>query len=103
MSTAELQYHIKLKKGDVGRYVLLPGDPGRVPVIASYLTDARKIAENREHQTYTGTLEGVPVSVTSMFLNLPADTVVEPAPAPAPDVPLVPEVGPPPIIGGASQ
>ena len=78
MSTAELQYHIKLKKGDVGRYVLLPGDPGRVPVIASYLTDARKIAENREHQTYTGTLEGVPVSVTSTGIGGPSSATMRP-------------------------
>ena len=32
---AEMQYHVHLKPGDVGRYVLLPGDPGRVPLIAS--------------------------------------------------------------------
>jgi uridine phosphorylase len=75
MSTTELQYHIKLKKGDVGRYVLLPGDPGRVPLIASYLTDARKIAENREHQTFTGTLDGVPVSVTSTGIGGPSTAI----------------------------
>ena len=75
MSTTELQYHIKLKNGDVGRYVLLPGDPGRVPLIASYLTDARKIAENREHQTYTGLLDGVPVSVTSTGIGGPSTAI----------------------------
>jgi uridine phosphorylase len=75
MSITELQYHIKLRKGDVGRYVLLPGDPGRVPLIASYLTDARKIAENREHQTFTGTLDGVPVSVTSTGIGGPSTAI----------------------------
>ena len=75
MSTTELQYHIKLKNGDVGRYVLLPGDPSRVPLIASYLTDARKIAENREHQTYTGLLDGVPVSVTSTAIGGPSTAI----------------------------
>ena len=44
----ELQYHIRCTKGDVGRYVLLPGDPGRVPKIAAYLTDAKQVAHNRE-------------------------------------------------------
>ena len=29
MLNDEKQYHIQLKKGDVGKYVLLPGDPGR--------------------------------------------------------------------------
>ena len=37
MSEEALQYHIQMRTGDVGRYVLLPGDPGRVPLIASYL------------------------------------------------------------------
>ncbi len=36
----ERQYHIGLKQGDIGKYVLLPGDPGRVPMIASFFDDA---------------------------------------------------------------
>lgn len=59
------QYHIRCRAGDVGRYVLLPGDPGRCPLIAAYFDDARLVAQNREYTTYTGTLDGVPVSVTS--------------------------------------
>ena len=58
-------YHIQCKKGDVGRYVLLPGDPFRTDLIASYLDDAEMIAHNREHRTWTGTLLGEKVSVTS--------------------------------------
>ena len=57
-SESTLQYHIKMRSGDVGRYVLLPGDPGRVPLIASYLDNAQLVAENREHRTYTGSIEG---------------------------------------------
>ena len=45
----ELQYHVRLKSGDVGRYVLLPGDPGRCEQIASYLDGARPVAYNREY------------------------------------------------------
>ena len=41
------QYHIGLDKDDIGRYVILPGDPGRVPVIASFLDRAEKVAQNR--------------------------------------------------------
>ncbi|MCC6017164.1 MAG: hypothetical protein LM582_09000 [Desulfurococcaceae archaeon] len=29
-------YHLKLKSGDVSKYVLLPGDPERVLIIARY-------------------------------------------------------------------
>ena len=45
----ELLYHLQMKKGDVGRYVLLPGDPGRCEQIASYLDDPHLVAYNREY------------------------------------------------------
>lgn len=54
-----------LEQGDVGRYCILPGDPGRCEKIAAYLDNSKKIASNREFTTYTGTLEGEPVSVVS--------------------------------------
>jgi uridine phosphorylase len=58
-------YHIAVKKGEVGRYVFLPGDPFRTDLIASFLDDAKLVAHNREHKTWTGYLDGVKVSVTS--------------------------------------
>lgn len=70
-----LQYHIRCKSGDVGRYVLLPGDPGRVPQIASYLDNARPVARNREYVVYTGTLDGVPVSVCSTGIGCPSTAI----------------------------
>src|ERR671924_251573 len=59
------QYHVKLAPGDVAPVVLLPGDPGRVPLIASLWDDAREVARNREYVTYTGVYRGVPISCTS--------------------------------------
>ncbi len=59
------QYHIACKPGDVGRYVLLPGDPFRTDYIASFLENPKLVAHNREHKTWTGTLLGEKVSVTS--------------------------------------
>ena len=59
------QYHIQVANGEVGRYVLLPGDPKRCAKIAKYFDDPVLIADNREYVTYTGTLDGVKVSVTS--------------------------------------
>lgn len=61
----ELQYHIKLKYGDVGKYVILAGDPGRIPIIAEYFDDPKQITFNREYNTYTGFLNGVKVSAVS--------------------------------------
>ena len=68
-------HHIACKRGDVGRYVLLPGDPGRVPMIAGYLDDAREVASNREYTTYTGTLLGEKVSVTSTGMGCPSTAI----------------------------
>ena len=68
-------YHIHCKPGDVGRYVLLPGDPGRTDLIASYFDDAKLVAHNREHKTWTGTLNGVAVSVTSTGMGCPSTAI----------------------------
>ena len=68
-------YHIDLAPGDVGRYVLLPGDPGRVETIAKYFDNPREMAFHREYRTVTGTLEGVPVSVTSTGIGGPSTAI----------------------------
>jgi uridine phosphorylase len=70
-----LQYHVHLKKGDVGRYVLLPGDPGRVPKIAQYFDDAHEVAFNREYRTFTGTVDGIKISATSTGIGCPAAAI----------------------------
>lgn len=58
-------YHIGCSVGDVGEYVLLPGDPGRTDLIASHFENAKLVANNREFRTWTGYLDGTKVSVTS--------------------------------------
>lgn len=69
------QYHIQTAEGEVGRYVILPGDPKRCAKIAKYLDDATLIADNREYVTYTGTLDGVKVSVTSTGIGGPSAAI----------------------------
>ena len=58
-------YHIQTAKGEIGKYVMMPGDPGRCEKIAAYLDDPVLVMQNREYTTYTGSLDGVKVSVTS--------------------------------------
>ena len=74
-NTDAKQYHIQLQKGDVGRYVLLPGDPGRSQIIARHLEGAVHVATNREYVTYTGFLDGVKVSVTSTGIGCPSSAI----------------------------
>ncbi len=72
---SSLQYHIHCKPGDVGRYVLLPGDPGRCEIIARLFDDPVLVAQNREYTTYTGTLLGEKVSVTSTGIGCPSTAI----------------------------
>ena len=69
------QYHIQVGKGEVGRYVILPGDPKRSEKIAKYFDNPHLVADNREYVTYTGTLDGVPVSVTSTGIGGPSSAI----------------------------
>lgn len=71
----EKQHHLHLKPGDVGEYVLLPGDPGRAEVIARHFDNALHVATNREYVTYTGYLDGVKVSVTSTGIGCPSAAI----------------------------
>lgn len=68
-------HHLHLRKGEVGRYVLLPGDPGRCEKIARHFDDAQLVARNREYVTYTGTLSGVSVSVCSTGIGCPSTAI----------------------------
>lgn len=69
------QYHTQVGPGDVGGYVIMPGDPKRCAKIAEYLTDAKLVADSREFVTYTGSLDGVKVSVTSTGIGGPSASI----------------------------
>ena len=67
--------HIGISVGDVGRYVFLPGSPERTEKIAKYFENPKEIAYNREYRTWTGTLDGVPVAVTSTGIGGPSAAI----------------------------
>lgn len=68
-------YHIQVAPGEVGKYVILPGDPKRCAAIAQYFDDPVLIADNREYVTYTGYLDGEKVSVTSTGIGGPSASI----------------------------
>ena len=74
-STDGKAYHIQVAAGEIGRYVILPGDPGRCASIAKYFDDPVLIADNREFVTYTGYLDGEKVSVTSTGIGGPSAAI----------------------------
>lgn len=71
----EVQKHIRCKPGDVGEYVLIPGDEARAEKIALHLENAKLIAKNRAYHVYTGTLNGVKVSVCSTGIGGPSASI----------------------------
>src|SRR5690554_2445633 len=75
MQGSGVQYHVHVKKGDVGRYVILPGDPKRCEKIAKHFDSPELVADSREYVTYTGYLEGEQVSVTSTGIGGPSAAI----------------------------
>lgn len=75
MQKLDKQFHIHCVEGDVGRYCILPGDPGRCKAIAAHFDDAHFVAQNREYTIYTGTLLGEKVSVCSTGIGGPSASI----------------------------
>lgn len=65
--------HIKATPADFAPTVLMPGDPLRAEFIAkTYLDNPRLVNNVRGVQGYTGTYEGVPVSVMASGMGMPS-------------------------------
>jgi uridine phosphorylase len=75
MQELEREFHINCRSGDVGRYCILPGDPGRCASIAALFDGAELVAQNREYTVYTGTLLGEKVSVCSTGIGGPSAAI----------------------------
>ena len=75
MQELEKEYHLRCTAEDIGKYVILAGDPGRVPAIAALFDGAKQIAYNREYNIYTGTLCGVKVTACSTGIGGPSTAI----------------------------
>lgn len=75
MQQLEKEFHIQCVPGDIGKYCILTGDPGRVKVIADYLSNAKLISHNREYVIYTGVLNNEKVSVCSTGIGGPSASI----------------------------
>ena len=69
------QYHTGVGPEDIGHYVIMPGDPKRCAKIAEHFDNPVLVADSREYVTYTGTLDGVKVSVTSTGIGGPSASI----------------------------
>ena len=67
--------HLPIKFGEVARYVIVPGDPNRVPVIAESLENVINQGQNREFNAYKGTHNGIEVSIVSTGIGCPSTAI----------------------------
>lgn len=70
-----VQMHLKIKPGDVPRYILTPGDPGRVPVIGEAWDSYEEVAHFREYRTARGTIDGVEIGACSHGVGGPSTDI----------------------------
>jgi uridine phosphorylase len=69
------QYHLHLASGDLTPTVLLPGDPGRVPVLAEVWDSREDVAYHREYRSMRGSYHGVPISACSTGIGGPSTEI----------------------------
>lgn len=70
-----LVYHLQATSDEIGEYVFLAGDPGRIPVIAEFFDDAHQVSSSRGFNIYSGFLEGAPVSAVSTGIGGPSTAI----------------------------
>jgi uridine phosphorylase len=70
-----VKYHVGLERGEVGGYLLMPGDPFRVPLVAEHLEGASERAWSREFRTFTGRIGDTEVSVCSSGIGGPSTAI----------------------------
>ena len=75
LDSHEKQFHIPLSKGQVGKYCILPGDPGRCEKIAALLEKPFQLIQNREYNVWVGTLSGKAVTVCSTGIGGPSTAI----------------------------
>lgn len=70
-----VQMHLKLKAGDVSRYVLTPGDPGRIPIIGKTWEEYHEIQYSREYRSASGKYKGINISACSTGIGGPSTDI----------------------------
>jgi len=75
LSSHKKQYHINVSEGEIGKYCIIPGDPGRCEKIAAYFNDPKHISTNREYCIWNGELEGETVTVCSTGIGGPSAAI----------------------------
>jgi len=68
-------HHLQIESGQIGEFIIMPGDPDRCHLIAEHFENPQLIAQNREYLTYTGKYKGIKVSTTSTGMGCPSAAI----------------------------
>ena len=75
LDSKQKPYHIDAEKGQIGRYCIIPGDPGRCEKIAKHLDSPEHLSMNREYNIWNGYLLGEKVTVCSTGIGGPSTAI----------------------------
>ena len=75
LNSKEKQYHINVSQGDIGRYCIVPGDPGRCEKIARMLDAPEHVSLNREYNVWNARLCGETVTICSTGIGGPSAAI----------------------------
>lgn len=66
-----MEFHILCDPKDIAPYVFVPGDPDRAKKIAEHFDNSRFISDSRGYVIYSGTVEGIPMTVCATGMGGP--------------------------------
>ncbi|MBC7233888.1 MAG: nucleoside phosphorylase [Chloroflexi bacterium] len=66
-----MEFHIRCEAKDIARYVFVPGDHERAKKIAAHFDHARLVSDTRGYLVFTGTVDGIPMTVASTGMGGP--------------------------------
>lgn len=67
--------YLRADQETVSKYVIFSGDPWRVEMLQKLLDNPKHVAFNREYNTYTGTYQGIPVTISSTGIGAPSAAI----------------------------
>lgn len=70
-----MEFHIRCKPEDISRYVFVPGSHARAKRIASHFENARLVSDSRGYLVYSGTVDGVFMTVSSTGMGGPTTAI----------------------------
>ncbi len=75
MEKNKAMLYTRIRPGDIGRYVIVPGSVERARLIAAHFDHAEELVQHREFLTFVGELDGERVSVTSTGIGTPSTAI----------------------------